>query len=303
MPKSWQLAADGIYAKGLAGELLSPISVDYDKPKAIAATTDEAKSCPKEDKADVVHGHNCTCHHSLDELPKMNKQERQAYDLLVKLADDIKDKKKYDVDAVIEEMTNILREDAKTGAIDGATALKLLAKKEIAGEISKVIKAGDVYISESLNKRLSTRTAQLVKGYADYTQKVIDEVLNSSGDLSANEITARLAEVMPRSRAELIARNETTYAIRSGRLEQDEALAEKYGLNVKLVWRTSGDSDVCDVCAAMEGETVELGKAFADSVETNDGETVSWEHSSWNDNGRIPDAHPNCRCYFDEVIE
>ena len=52
----------------------------------------------------------------------------------------------------------------------------------------------------------------------------------------------------------------------------------------------------------MEGQKIDLGKAFADSVETEDG-VVSWEHSFWNDNGKIPDAHVNCRCYFDEVIE
>ena len=108
---------------------------------------------------------------------------------------------------------------------------------------------------------------------------------------------------MPKAKAELIARNETLYAIRSGRLEQDEKIAEKYGLSVKLVWRTSNDADVCDICAAMEGQTVDLGKAFNDTVKTADGEVITWEHSEWNDGGRIPDAHPNCRCYFDEVIE
>ena len=79
-------------------------------------------------------------------------------------------------------------------------------------------------------------------------------------------------------------------------------MAEKYGLNVKLVWRTSQDNEVCPVCQAMAGETIELGKAFADTIKTADGEVLSWEHSSWNDNGRIPDAHVNCRCYFDEVL-
>ena len=107
---------------------------------------------------------------------------------------------------------------------------------------------------------------------------------------------------MPLHRAELIARNETLYAIRSGRLEQDEQLAEKYGLNVKLVWRTSHDSKVCPVCAAMDGKEVTLGKAFPDTVTTADGETMSWEQDSWNDSGRIPSAHVNCRCYVDEVL-
>ena len=101
---------------------------------------------------------------------------------------------------------------------------------------------------------------------------------------------------------ELIARNETLYAIRSGRLELDEELAEKYGLQVRLVWRTSKDKDVCPICAAMEGKTVDLGKAFTDTVKLDDGEIATWEHSMWNDSGRIPDAHVNCRCYFDEEL-
>lgn len=299
---NWLLAANGIEAKGMAGELKTPISVDYSKPKAIEATTDEAKSCPKEDKADVVHGHNCTCHHSLDELPEMNEEEKKVYNMLIALADAIRDSKEYDVDATIEQMTDILRENAKNGAIDGAKALELLADKEISSEIGKIIKGNDVYISESLDGRLNERASELVKGYTDYTQKVISEALETSKGKTKNEIAKMLSDVMPRSRAELIARNEVNYAIRSGRLEQDEKLAKKFGLDIKLVWHTSGDSKVCDVCAAMEGKTVELGKAFTDTVETNDGETVSWEHTSWNDNGRITNAHPNCRCYCSEEL-
>lgn len=304
LPKNWQLAADGIWAKGLEGELLSPISVDYEKPKAVEATTDKKPEEAKEEKtADVIHGHNCSCHHSLDKLPEMNEQEKQVYDLLLALADAIKDGKDVKTDEVIAEMTEILKQDAAAGAEDGAKALELLADKDVAGEISKLLSNGEIFISKALDDRIAKRTAELVKGYSDYTQKVIKEVQDTSEGLTANEIEKRLSEVMPRSRAELIARNETTYAIKSGRLEQDQELAEKYDLSVKLVWRTSGDNDVCPICAAMAGTTVDLGKAFTDSVKTADGEILSWEHNSWNDEGKIPDAHPNCRCYFDEVIE
>ena len=170
----------------------------------------------------------------------------------------------------------------------------MLANKDIAGEILKTISNGEVYISQALSDRLATRANSLVKGYADVVQSKIDEVLLGEETLSASEIASRLSDVMPRSRAELIARNETVYAIKSGRLEQDEKLAEKYGLQVKLVWRTSHDSKVCPVCAAMDGQTVDLGKAFSDVAKTEDGEIVAWEHTSWNDNGKIPDAHVNC---------
>ena len=310
LPDTWNAAAEGIYSKGLAGDLLSPISVDYEKPKAIESTVDkkgdESQPTDPLENLETHDNHKtCTCHHSLDQLPPMTKQEREIYDILVKLGESLikAQGKDIELDEIIAEMTNLLKKDANYGAINGAQALKLLSSKEIAQEIVKSIKEKTISVSNTLVERLANRAESLVKGYSELTKSKVLEVLNSEEELSASQIKTRLAQVLSREKAELIARNETLYAIRSGRLEQDELLAEKYGLNVKLVWRTSGDSDVCDVCAAMEGETVEIGKAFSDSVKTADGETVSWEHSSWNDNGRIPDAHVNCRCYFDEVIE
>lgn len=302
LPDTWLAAANGIYSKGLAGELLSPIAIDYGASAPAKSTVDEVKSCPKELVADVIHGHNCTCHHSLDALPEMTDDEKKLYDMLIELAGEIiSQKEDIDIDKLISKMVDVLEEDANKGAIEGAEALKLLADQDIANEIVKTITNGEVYISQSLRERIQMRASQLANGYADYTKQIVEDTLMSSETLTANEIRERLEEVMPRTRAEMIARNETVYAIKSGRLEQDEALAEKYGLQVKLVWRTSHDSKVCPVCAAMEGQEVDLGKAFVDSVDTDDG-VVSWEHNSWNDNGRIPDAHVNCRCYFDEVL-
>lgn len=303
LPDSWITAAQGVYMKGLSNELNAPVTISYSAPKPIEATIDEAPKTPKAHEADVIHGHNCTCHHTLDELPEMTKEEREIYDLLIELGNSlINEPDKVDLDAVILKMTELLENDALNGAIDGAKALELLADKDIAGELLQTITKGEVYISEALSERLATRADSLVKGYSEYAKAKIEEVLVGSEALSASQIKTKLAEVMPRSRAELIARNETVYAIKSGRLEQDEKLAEKYGLNIELVWRTSHDSKVCPICAAMDGQTVELGKAFNDTIKSQDGEILAWEHNSWNDNGRIPDAHVNCRCYFDEVL-
>lgn len=298
LPESWLPAAEGIYNKGLAGELLAPVAIDYEALAPAKSTVDEVHEDPKAQTADVIHGHNCSCHHSLDALPEMTKEERQLYDLLIELAGALMSqsdpKKSVDVGQVITKMTQILEDDAKNGAIEGAKALQLLAEKDVASEILKTISNGEIYVSEALRERIALRAEQLANGYVDYTKQIIEDTLAGSESLTANEIQERLEEVMPRTRAELIARNETLYAIRSGRLEQDEELAEKYGLHVKLVWRTSGDDRVCPVCAAMEGQEVDLGKAFTNSVTTQDGEVVTWEHSTWNDGGRIPDAHVNC---------
>lgn len=294
--KNWEQVAIGIYANKLSGDMISPISVNYEKPKAKEATVDNLKEAEVVEKKDQAktHTHKCTCNHSLDKLPPMTEEEKQVYDLLVELANAVKDEKEVDVDATIEEMKQILEFDAKNGATEGIKALELLADKDIAGELAKLISNGEVYMSKALSGRLAARAEQLVRGYTDYTKKVVEEVLTSSEAMTANEIKQKLAEVLPESRAELIARNETNYAIKSGRLEQDEEIAQKYGLKVKLVWRTSHDGDVCPYCASMDGTEIELGDAFsmADDLKT-----------SWNDYGRIPNAHPNCRCYFDEVIK
>ena len=305
LPDTWLTAADGIYAKSLTGGLSSPFSIDYDKPKAVEATVDKKGDESKPTLPLEKHDKHCTCHHTLDELPPMSKEEREIYNVLLQLGDSLIEAQGADVDleSVIEQMTDLMKKDATKGARQGAKAIQMLSNKEIASEILENLKQKRINISETLTQRLANRANILVKGYAEYTQQKVLETLTSSEEMSASELKTQLAQVLPRSKAELIARNETVYAIKSGRLEQDESLAEKYGLTVKLVWRTSGDGDVCDVCAAMEGETVELGKAFSDTVKLSDGEVVGWEQSVWNDNGRIPDAHPNCRCYFDEVIE
>ena len=61
----------------------------------------------------------------------------------------------------------------------------------------------------------------------------------------------------------------------------------------------------------MEGQITPVGKAFTPQAvnyeKTYADGTVKeihsegWEISQWNDYGKIPNAHVNCHCYFDEV--
>jgi hypothetical protein len=115
--------------------------------------------------------------------------------------------------------------------------------------------------------------------------------------------------------AERIARTETVYAYKSGRLDEDIKIRDRYNLDMKLVWRARHDSKTCMVCAAMDGKVVSVGDAFEDRIVIPAGTTlingktveddtpISWVPSVWNDNGNIPAPHPNCRCYFDEVVK
>lgn len=312
LPESWLAAANGIYSKGLAGQLLSPVAIDYDAPKPAESTVDKkgGESKPTDpleniETKDLVCGHDCNCHHTIDELPPMTPEEKKLYNVLIELAKAVMDQsdpqQNIEIDEVINRMVEILEEDAMNGEKEGAEALALLAEKDVASEILNTVGNGDLYVSDALKERIHWRADQLAKGFVDHTQSVVNNTLASETPLTANEIASRLSEVMPSYRAELIARNETLYAIRSGRFEQDEKLSEKYGMKIKLVWRTSGDSRVCPVCKAMEGKTVNLGKPFDGEVEIDDG-LATWAQDSWNDNGRITSAHVNCRCYWDEEL-
>lgn len=326
LPESWLAAANGIYSKGLAGELLSPVAIDYNAPKPAESTVDskggESEPTSPFETHDLVHGHNCTCCHTADELPPMTSEEKKLYNVLVELAESIIDQKggmsPEDLDDVIEQMFEILEEDAIAGEKESSEALALLAERDVASEILNTVSNGELYVSDALKERISTRATQLAQGYSDHIGGKVEEILNIGEVLSADEIKRRLLGIdgMTVPRAELIARNETLYAIRSGRLEQDERLAEKYGLNVKLVWRTSGDNKVCPVCAGMAGQSITLGKAFDDSFVAGDrltkkqledykikpDEVLSWKQDSWNDSGRICSAHVSCRCYWDEEL-
>ena len=61
----------------------------------------------------------------------------------------------------------------------------------------------------------------------------------------------------------------------------------------------------------MDGQEVPIGKAFKDYLYIepgtqlpnghiiDEGAAVEFDHSEWNDQGRIPQAHPNCRCRYE----
>lgn len=332
LPESWLAAANGIYSKGLAGELLSPVAIDYNAPKPAESTVDSkgGESKPTDpletlETHDLVHGHNCTCCHTADELPPMTPEEKKLYNVLVNLAGRIVNREdptqEIDLEGVVAEMMQILEEDALAGEKESAEALSLLTEKGVADEILKTVADGDLYVSESLTERINWRAKSLAEGFSEKIREDVEKILTSEEPMTANELKRQLASIMPKHRAELIARNETLYAIRSGRLEQDERLAEKYGFNIRLVWRTSGDSRVCPICAGMNGQSVSLGKAFDDSFIAGDRlsakqiteynekghdikptDRISWAQDSWNDSGRICSAHVNCRCYWDEEL-
>ncbi|MBQ8984291.1 phage portal protein [Candidatus Saccharibacteria bacterium] len=289
-------------ARGISTSVLADLMIESNKKQSDIEHQDKNRS---------QMSSNCVCHHSqkhsnpvstIDELPPMDAEEKKIYDILVSMAERIfANTPNIDVDGVIEQISEVLDEKARLGAVEGGEKIiDLLNDEAVVAEIKNTLE--ELQISGTLKDRIVERTRELVNNYGDETRRIMEEVLAGSEGLSAAEIRKELSAVMPTWQAERIARTETVYAYKSGRLDEDEQVSNKYGLNLKLVWRARHDSKTCPVCAAMDGEVVSVGKAFEHIKETADG-TISWEPSVWNDEGRIPAPHPNCRCYFDEIVE
>ena len=194
-------------------------------------------------------------------------------------------------DGVVSAIVDIVSGVALNGVVEASDSLKTQVEGEVKVAIEKLGK--DPKISKDLMAKFKARADDLVKRYGDYTKTNFENALLNKKPQSASDIARTLKQVIPKGRAEMIARNETTYAERSGRLDADKSIADEYGLKITLVWRCHHDGKTCPVCEAMDGEETELGTAFPDSVE-KDGVKHAWEHTDWNDSGEIPDAHVNC---------
>lgn len=307
----WLSVARGIWRKAL-------VSVAFDKQKVSQNNENKKSHLPQVYNSRTPHQnlHTTCCHTSAtDELPPMTADERKIYDALVAMAERIfANTPNIDEEGVIAELEEVLQRRAELGGADGGKKLaKLLKNKAVAEEIKQGIR--NLKISGTLKDRIHERTELLVNNFGLATKDIMEEVLENSAGKSASEIKSELRQVMPTWQAERIARTETVYAFKSGRLDEDKAIAKRHNLNVKLVWRCRHDGDTCDVCAGMDGQTVSLGEAFADHVELEAGtklvngnildqnKEISWSHSIWNDHGEVPAAHPNCRCWYEEIIE
>lgn len=299
----WLNVARGMQNRVLAGTMIDKQKSQTDEKHAnFKPLQNSHNQVPHSCEAHSLNTHVSAPVSTIDELPPMTEDERKIYDALVAMAERIfANTPNIKEDEVIDEIIETLDNEAKIGGSAGADEIiKLLKNDDVVAEIKADLSNMD--LSNTLKDRISNRTRELVMEYGKNTQALMDETLKNSEGMSASEIRKALREVMPTYQAERIARTETVYAYKSGRLDEDEQIAEKYDLNIKLKWRSRHDSKTCPVCLAMDGSTVEIGQAFEHIKETDDG-VVAWSPSFWNDDGKIPAPHPNCRCYFDEIVE
>lgn len=310
LPKKWLEVADGFYAEKLRDDELEQrqavqyqIQVSQGESKADSAQDavvieDKAES-GSERKIEALDGEIYT-----PVFKEGEEIEKQVYEMLVDYAEQIvAENPNIDEAELVDRLTEMFMSEADKGSMQGAEAVQGLLKGEpVAEEIAKMFADDGYKLSEGFRKSLYERTGKLVSNYGGVAKENMASVLQKAAEesWSASMIKKELSKSIPRDRAELIARNETVYAVKAGRIETDKYIEDNYGVKIGLVWKIS-DNGACDVCKAMDGTVVKCGEAFPDHAEY-EGIEHYWEHSSWNDGGQCPNAHVNCRCYFDEEI-
>lgn len=305
---AWLPTADGIYAGVLA------VATTNDSKQKMKTETK-----PQKQKDSSTYSTNsCSCHavsttkdSSYRPVWKEGEEaEKAIYDELMRIITAIFKDADVPEEEVKQAVETILRKQADNGANAGARFISGLALDDkTVKNIKNQLENDGYHLSDEFYARMDARVDELISQMTEDAKTIAEATLKQGAEegLTAIEIADRLEEAMPRFRAELIARNETVNAFRSGRLENDRYLEKEYDLKLGVIWRTvKGQSDSappCPVCSKMDGEIVALGTSFPTaSVELEDGKVLSWDHNIWNEDGRIPNAHVNCRCYFDEVV-
>lgn len=112
-----------------------------------------------------------------------------------------------------------------------------------------------------------------------------------TAEKKAREAAAKYAERQHRYRADTIAESELAYAYNKG---MDKAIrqAQAQGVMGRMVrrWITARDGGVCSMCAALDGEIVDMDSSFDIPAK----ELFPGAHET-------PPAHPRCRCAVEYV--
>lgn len=153
------------------------------------------------------------------------------------------------------------------------------AKRAVRDVASELDLSFDV-LQPGLTKYVTDHAAELVKGISATTRSALTDTLNQA--LEAGEgipaITKRIEEsgAFAPSRAELIARTETTTVTNQAGRESLSNWAAENDAKVVKGWLATQDSRTREEHAAMDGEEVDIDAVFS--------------------NGLLAPGEPNCRC-------
>lgn len=113
----------------------------------------------------------------------------------------------------------------------------------------------------------------------------------SSVQEKAREATVKYASKLHRQRAFVIAQTELSFAYNRG---ADEAIRQAQAQNLlgemEKRWSTSGDNNVCSICAALEGVQIGMNETF------NFPGRILYEGHKL-----TPPAHPRCGCAVEYI--
>ena len=292
LSEPWLRVAAGIYNKALAGNNNQTTSTP-----ALAADNHSS------------HARTCQCSH--DSLDDLNAEEQKLYRVLVDMAAAImRNDPSLSQGQVIERVTELLVQEGKKGKKKALERLlELIDEPEVVEALNEELKV--IALNPAITDRIAARASQIVIGYDKEVRDQMRAVLENTRALTANEIERKLMEAIPRYRAAMIARTETNYAFKSVQIDDYREWERQLGVKFEATWRCSHDRITCDVCAAMDGQKTTIGEAYNHIIELEEakqlvngktldaGTIIEWEPSQWNDNGLIPQPHPNCRCYFE----
>lgn len=160
----------------------------------------------------------------------------------------------------------------------GRTAVRELAA-ELGIGFDVAIPGLDAYVQRE--------AAWLVTQVTDTTKQAIRDALEAGlkeGE-SIDQLRKRIEDsgAFARSRAELIARTETTRVTNGAQMDATQNIARELGVAATKTWVATRDSRVRDSHLMMDGETVPIDGTFP--------------------NGREAPGEPNCRCTLTYALE
>lgn len=303
LDEEWQSVADGLYKQHLADRAASEIV-------ARAENAVEALKTSDSHRLKELSAHHCC--HSDDSIivDSLTEQERKFYEVLSLVLQQAAGAniENYSDEWIMEQIHALEVAYGDEGANQSAEAIaKQVVNSQTSAEIRAVLDGGGFHVSEAYETRMRERASMLVNSFTGETRDAVAEILNSNETMTQNQLRAKLTEALTTgvsdesllqkliNRAATIARNETVYAFRSGSYDNDMYMSDKYGLELEYEWSAYLDNKTCPICRELNGKRVKLGEAFPSEVEY-DGKAYAYEQSTWNDNGKIAQAHVNCRC-------
>lgn len=235
---------------------------------------------------------------------------KQIRNELVKLNNDQKDEVMKNLDEATKstkalDVTKLFDKDKWVNLT--IAALKPIAKdlfgKEAAQALELINKPGlDVEntpeAKQSINRAMSLMAETYNQNTVDLLEKKLTEGLEEGfGVQKLGELVSDIYAWKNEYAAERVALTESNrISSEAGKIAWKQS-----GVVKEIKWVTSRNTDVCEFCNAMEGQTISIEKNFFDKGDEIEGEDGGIMEADYSDVGGPP-LHPNCHCGIRPVV-